>query len=185
MITTDALKSGMAIRLDGTLYRVVDFQHVKPGKGGAFVRIKLRNMKLKTVIERTFSSGEKLEDVFLDQRRWTCLYRQGDTYYFMDQEDYEQKAVSREDLKEAAFYLKDDLEVTACLAEGEVVEIVPPTFVELKIVQTAPGLRGDTAKGGTKPAEVETGLTVQVPLFVNADDVIRVDTRTNKYMERV
>jgi len=185
MITTDQFRNGMAIKLDGSIYRLLEFQHVKPGKGGAFVRTKLKHLKLKTVIDKTFNAGERIEDVFLDQRKWVCLYHRDDTYHFMDQEDFEQRGVSREELGEVANYLKDNLEITACLAEDELVEIIPPTFVELKVTRAEPGLKGDTAKGGSKPAQVETGFILQVPLFIDTGDVVKVDTRTGRYVARV
>jgi elongation factor P len=185
MITTDQFRNGITLKIDGTLYKLVEFQHVKPGKGGAFVRTRLKNLKLKTVIDRTFNAGQKVEDVFIDQRKWMYLYHQDGAYFFMDQENFEQKPVSADDLGEAVNYLKDNMEVTANLAGGELVEIIPPTFVELEVTQAEPGVKGDTAKGGNKPAQLETGLTVQVPLFINTGDVIRIDTRTGKYVSRV
>ena len=185
MISTNQFRNGAAIRVDGKRFTILYFQHVKPGKGGAFVRTRLRNLDTGAVIEKTFRAGEKVESVRTESRPMTFLYRDGDLYYFMDSETYEQIAIPSEVLAETVNYLVPNGEVEVLLADGEVVSIEPPVHVELEVAQTDPGLKGDTATGGSKPATLETGLVVQVPLFVNIGDKVRVDTRTKEYLTRV
>jgi elongation factor P len=185
MISTNQFRNGAAIRVDGKRFTILYFQHVKPGKGGAFIRTRLRNLDTGAVIEKTFRAGEKIESVRTESRPMTFLYSDGDLYYFMDSETYEQIAIPSEVLAETVDYLVPNGEVEVLLADGEVVSVEPPVHVELEVAQTDPGLKGDTATGGSKPATLETGLVVQVPLFVNVGDKVRVDTRTKEYLTRV
>jgi elongation factor P len=185
MISTSQFRNGAAIRVDGKRFTILYFQHVKPGKGAAFVRTRLRNLDTGAVIEKTFRAGEKVDSVRTESRSMTFLYRDGDLYYFMDLETYEQIVILPEVLAETVGYLVPNGEMEVLSADGEVVSVEPPAHVELKVAQTDPGLKGDTATGGSKPATLETGLVVQVPLFVNVGDKVRVDTRTNEYLTRV
>ncbi|BBL78916.1 elongation factor P [Rubrobacter xylanophilus] len=185
MISTNQFRNGSAIRVDGKRFTILNFQHVKPGKGHAFVRTRLRNMDTGAVIERTFRAGEKVESIRTDSRPMTFLYRDGDLYYFMDQETYEQVAIPEEVVGETKDFITPNGEVSVLYADGEVVSVEPPAHVELEVVETDPGVRGDTATGGSKPATLETGLVVQVPLFVSVGDRVRVDTRTREYQTRV
>jgi elongation factor P len=185
MISTNQFKNGSAIRVDGKRFTIIYFQHVKPGKGGAFVRTRLRNIDTGALIEKTFRAGEKLESVRTESRPMTYLYRDGDLLYFMDTETYEQLAVSLEVVGDAVGYIVPNGTVSVLSADGEVVSVEPPAHVDLEVAETDPGLKGDTATGGSKPATLETGVVVQVPLFVNAGDRVRVDTRTNEYLTRV
>jgi elongation factor P len=185
MISTSQFRNGAAIRVDGKRFTILYFQHVKPGKGGAFVRTRLRNLDTGAVIEKTFRAGEKVESVRTESRPMTFLYSDGDLYYFMDSETYEQIAIPSEVLSEAVNYLVSSGEMEVLLADGEVVSVEPPVHVELDVAQTDPGLKGDTATGGSKPATLETGLVVQVPLFVSVGDKVRLDTRTKEYVTRV
>jgi elongation factor P len=185
MISTNQFKNGSAIRVDGKRFTIIYFQHVKPGKGGAFVRTRLRNIDTGALIEKTFRAGEKLESVRTESRPMTYLYRDGDLLYSMDTETYEQLAVSLEVVGDAVGYIVPNGTVSVLSADGEVVSVEPPAHVDLEVAETDPGLKGDTATGGSKPATLETGVVVQVPLFVNAGDRVRVDTRTNEYLTRV
>ena len=185
MISTNQFKNGTAIRVDGKRFTILYFQHVKPGKGGAFVRTRLRNIDTGAVIEKTFRAGEKLENVRTESRPMTYLYRDGDLLYFMDAQTYEQVAVPVEVVGDAAGYIVANGTVSVLSADGEVVSVEPPAHVDLEVAETDPGLKGDTATGGSKPATLETGLVVQVPLFVNVGDRVRVDTRSNEYLTRV
>jgi len=183
-VSTAEFKKGLRIVFDGQPYVIVDFQHVKPGKGGAFVRTKLKHMKQGRVIDNTFRSGEKVELVDFDDKHMQFLYRD-DRYHFMDTETFEQVSLSREEVGDAADYLKENTEVNVLYIDGAPAAIELPTFVEIAIARTDPGVRGDTAQGGTKPATLETGAVVQVPLFLNAGDIVKVDTRTGEYLGRV
>ena len=185
MISTNQFRNGSAIRVDGKRFTIIYFQHVKPGKGAAFVRTRLRNIDTGALIEKTFRAGEKLESVRTESRPMTYLYRDGDLLYFMDTETYEQIAVSLEVVGDAVGYIVPNGTVSVLSADGEVVSVEPPAHVDLGVAETDPGLKGDTATGGSKPATLETGVVVQVPLFVNAGDRVRVDTRTNEYLTRV
>jgi len=184
MISTNQFRNGSAIRVDGKRFTILFFQHVKPGKGGAFVRTRLRNIDSGAVVEKTFRAGEKLENVRTDSRPMTYLYRDGDLLYFMDAETYDQVPVPA-DVVGAAGYIVEGGTVTVLSADGEVVGVEPPPHVDLAVSETDPGLKGDTATGGTKPATLETGVVVQVPLFVGVGDRVRVDTRSNEYLTRV
>ena len=185
MISTNQFKNGSAIRVDGKRFTILYFQHVKPGKGGAFVRTRLRNIDTGGVIEKTFRAGEKLESVRTESRPMTYLYRDGDLLYFMDAGTYEQIAVPLDVIGETSGYIVPNGTVSVLSADGEVVSVEPPAHVDLEVAETDPGLKGDTATGGTKPATLETGVVVQVPLFINVGDRVRVDTRTNQYLTRV
>ena len=183
-VSTAEFKKGLRIVFDDQPYMIVDFQHVKPGKGGAFVRTKLKHMKLGKVIDNTFRSGEKVELVDFDDKRMQFLYRD-DRYHFMDLETYEQVALSADEVGEAREYLKENTEVGVLYIDGAPATVDLPNFVELAIARTDPGVRGDTAQGGTKPATLETGAAIQVPLFLSEGDVVKVDTRTGEYLGRV
>jgi elongation factor P len=185
MISTNQFRNGSAIRVDGKRFTILYFQHVKPGKGGAFVRTRLRNLDTGAIVERTFRAGEKLESVRTESRPMTYLYRDGDILYFMDVETYEQIAIPSEIIGEAGGYIVPNGTVSVLSADGEVVSVEPPAHVDLEVAETDPGLKGDTATGGSKPATLETGVVVQVPLFVGVGDRVRVDTRTNEYLTRV
>jgi elongation factor P len=185
MISTNQFRNGNAIRVDGKRFTILYFQHVKPGKGGAFVRTRLRNIDTGAVVEKTFRAGEKLESVRTESRPMTYLYRDGDLLYFMDAETFEQIAIQEDVVGEATGYIVPNGTVSVLSADGEVVSVEPPAHVDLEVADTDPGLKGDTATGGSKPATLETGLVVQVPLFVNVGDRVRVDTRTDEYLTRV
>ncbi|MBA2565436.1 MAG: elongation factor P [Gemmatimonadetes bacterium] len=184
MASTADFRNGLVMRYEGALYQIVYFQHVKPGKGGAFVRTKLKNILTGAVIERTFRAGERIEDVRLERRPLQYLYNSGGIYYFMDLDTFEQHPVSGQIVEGQVRFLKENTVVDALFHEGQILLIELPNFIELEVRDTDPGLRGDTATGGTKPATLETGAVVQVPLFVNRGDRIRVDTRTEQYLER-
>src|SRR4051812_8751062 len=185
-ISTNALKNGMALDLPEGLFQVVEFQLVKPGKGGAFVRTKLKNARTGAVIERTFRADEKVEQAVIDKREMQLLYREGDEHYvFMDNETYDQQHVASAALGDAVKYLKDGDSAVLQQYKDEIVGVALPAAVELEVIQTEPGLQGDRSSAGRKPATVETGITVQVPLFVNTGDRIKVDTRSGEYLTRV
>jgi len=185
MISTNQFRNGSAIRVDGKRFTILFFQHVKPGKGGAFVRTRLRNIDSGAVVEKTFRAGEKLENVRTESRSMTYLYRDGDLLYFMDANTFDQVPVPADVVGEAAGYIVEGGTVTVHSADGEVVSVEPPPHVDLGISETDPGLKGDTATGGSKSATLQTGVVVQVPLFVNVGDRVRVDTRSNEYLTRV
>jgi elongation factor P len=185
MISTNQFRNGAAIRVDGKRFTILYFQHVKPGKGGAFVRTRLRNIDTGAVIEKTFRAGEKLDSVRTESRQMTYLYSDGDLYHFMDAETYDQIAIPEAVIGEAAGFIAPNGVVSVLSADGEVVSVEPPAHVDLEVTETDPGLKGDTATGGSKPATLETGVVVQVPLFVNVGDRVRVDTRTREYLTRV
>jgi elongation factor P len=184
--TTADFRNGMVIRLDGDLWKIVTFQHVKPGKGGAFVRTRLKKITTGQVVERTFRAGERVEDVRLVRRPMQYIYGDDHHAYFMDRETYEQVPVALGLLEAQRPYLKESITCDIMVDDaGGIIDIELPQFIEAEIVDTDPGVRGDTATGGTKPARLETGAVVQVPLFVNRGEIIRIDTRTNSYLERV
>jgi elongation factor P len=184
MISTNDFRTGLTIEVDGDIFTVVDFQHVKPGKGSAFVRCKLKNLRTGGVVERTFRAGEKLPRAHLEHREMQYLYRDGDSYALMDNETYEQISLSGEQLGDNVKYLKENMNIYLLTYAGSLIGVELPNTVELQVVATDPGIRGDTATGGTKPATLETGLIIQVPLFIDVGTVIRVDTRTGEYLER-
>jgi len=184
-IDTSDFRNGMHMYLDGEVYTIVEFQHVKPGKGGAFVRTRLRKVKTGAILEKTFRSGERFEPAFVEKRKMQYLYRQGDELVLMDLDTYEQEPVKESALGDQAKYLKEDSEVTALVADSDVLGYEIPLFVELEIVETDPGYRGDTVSGSNKPAKLESGAMIQVPFHLNVGDVVKVDTRTDTYLERV
>ena len=184
MISTNQFKKGTFIKLDGQLFMILSFQHYKPGKGGAFVRTKLRNVKLGTVIDRTFRAGETVEDVFVDEKKYQYLYHADGQYHFMDNETYEQFSLPEKTMGDVKLLLKENTQVTCSIHEGNILTVELPIFIDLKVAETEPGIRGDTAKGGSKNAKLETGAAVQVPLFINKGDLIRIDTRTGEYVSR-
>ena len=184
MILSNDLRPGNKIELDRTPYLVVEYQHHKPGKGGAMVRTKLRNLRTGGLIDRTFRPDEKLSPAPLEERRAQFLYRQGEDYTFMDVNTYEQFGVTERQLGDAGAYLKEEMEVTILFYHEEVIGVDLPIAVELTVVETEPGVRGDTASGGSKPAKLETGAVIQVPLFIDVGTRIRVDTRTGTYIGR-
>jgi elongation factor P len=185
MISTGDLRRGLTIDLEGELWSVLDYHHLKIGRGSAQVRIKMRNLKTGTTIERSVQAGEKFRRAVLDRHTVQFLYKEDDIYHFMDKDSFEQIAMNSGPLGDAVDYLQDNMQLDLMTFEGEPISVEMPTSVELKIVQTDPGFRGDTAAGGTKPATLETGKVVQVPLFVSEGESIRVDTRTGQYLERV
>ncbi|HEY3781610.1 MAG TPA: elongation factor P [Fimbriimonadaceae bacterium] len=185
-IDTSDFRNGMHFILDGDVYTIVEFQHVKPGKGGAFVRTKLRKLKTGTTLEKTFRSGERVEPAFVEKVKLQFLYRQNNELVLMDLDTYEQEPVSESSIGDQAKYLKEDMEITALVANGETLGYELPNTVELQITQTDPGYKGDTVSGSsTKPAKLESGATIQVPFHINEGDYVKVDTRTDSYLERV
>lgn len=185
MISTNQFKNGMTIYIDDTIFQIVEFQHVKPGKGGAFVRTKLRNFKTGAVIDRTFRAGEKFEQAMVSRRPMQYLYNDGSDYVFMDTETYEQVSVAASFLEEEVKFLKENMNVLVAMHEGQPIGVEMPITVELDVTHTEPGIKGDTASGGTKPATLETGALIQVPLFIQTGDKVKVDTRTGEYITRV
>lgn len=177
-------KSGLTIILEGQVFLVLEVHHVKPGKGAGFIRTRIKNIKLGTVLERTFRSNESIEEAFVEQKKLQYQYASDVTYHFMDQETYEESVLTKEQLGDNIGYLKDNLEVQAYFHEHELLNVVMPNSIVFKVVETEPGAKGDTAKNTLKPATIETGITILVPLFINPGDYIKVDTRENKYLER-
>jgi elongation factor P len=185
MIGVQDLRKGVTFELDGSLYRVLNYEHIKTGRGGATIRVKARDLRTGSTIDRTFPSGNRVQDVRLDHATVQYLYHEGDLYTFMDVETYEQPVLSADVLGDAVKFLKDGMTLEVVSYQGEPIDIELPTTVDLEVSYTEPGFAGDTATGATKSATLETGLKVQVPLFVDVGDVIRVDTRTNAYVTRV
>jgi len=186
MASTSEFRNGLILRIDNDLYSIVEFQHVKPGKGGAFVRTKLKNLKTGQVLDKTYRSGEKVEDVRVENRTMQFLYKQGeDQYVFMNTDTYEQIFISKDILGKATDYLIEGMEVEILFDGNEPININLPIFVELEVTKTEPGVKGNTATGGTKPATLETGRVIQVPLFINQGEKVKVDTRSDEYIERV
>ena len=185
MISTADFKNGITIEYNGDIYTIVEFQHVKPGKGGAFMRTKLKNLQSGGVQDRTFRSGEKFKEAIIEKRSKTYLYSADDLYHFMDEETYDQTALSSHEIGEATKYLKENITVEMLIYEDKTIGIDLPTFVNLKVTIADPGVKGNTATGGSKPVTLETGLVVQAPLFVEEGEVIKVDTRDSSYVERV
>lgn len=184
MISTNDFKTGLTIEIEGDVYQVVDFQHVKPGKGAAFVRSKIRNMRTGAVVERTFNAGEKIPRARIDRREVQYLYNDGSNYNFMDMESYDQMALTDEQLGDAVKFLKENMTIKLLMYQGKSMGVDLPNFVELEVTETEPGIKGDTASGGSKPAKLETGYVVQVPFFINVGDVLQIDTRTGMYIKR-
>lgn len=184
MIMAGDFRNGITFEMDGQVYQVVEFQHVKPGKGAAFVRTKLKNIITGATIEKTFNPSDKMPRAHVERKDMQYLYNDGELYYFMDIETYEQIPLSEEVLGDSLKFIKENMTVKLLSFKDNVFGIEPPNFVELEVVQTEPAIKGDTVTGATKPATVETGAIVKVPLFINQGDVIRIDTRTGEYMER-
>ncbi|MBW1991360.1 MAG: elongation factor P [Deltaproteobacteria bacterium] len=185
MYSTADFRKGLKIEIDGTPYVIVDFLHVKPGKGGAFVRTKIKNLLTGRVLDQTFRSGERVKRPDLMERDMQYLYREDDNFYMMDNETYDQVIISADQMGEAALFLTENLNVKVLFFNQQPVAVELPTFVELTVAETEPGVRGDTATGGSKPARLETGAVIQVPLFINEGERVKVDTRTGEYIERV
>lgn len=179
------LRNKTTFELDGNVFTVVEFQHVKPGKGAAFVRVKMKNVITGAVIERTFNPSEKLQGAEIEKRDMQYLYNDGGLYYFMDNNTYEQIPLNEDQLGDALKYIKENMNCTVLSFKGDVFNVEPPMFVELEVTYTEPGFSGNTTTTSGKPAKLENGLEIQVPLFVNIGDVIRIDTRTGEYMERI
>lgn len=184
-LSINDIKSGLTILVDGLARLVIETQHVKPGKGAAFVRVKVKNMKDGSIQEKTFRGDEKIEAAFVEEKKLQYQYCSGDIYHFMDQDNFEEIAIAQVNVDDKKRFLKDNLEVVAYFYKNEILNIVLPNFIDFKIFHTEPGIKGDTAKSGTKSAQIETGATVQVPLFINVGDIIKVDTRSGEYIERV
>ena len=184
MVTAGELKKGIAIELDEMVYQIVEFQHIKMGRGSAQVRLKLRDIQNGNITERSFQANYKFTPAFLDHRSVQYLYNDGSLYYFMDNESYEQMALSAEQLDDATNYLKEGMNLTVLICKGEAVNAELPVAVALQVTDTDPGFKGDTASGGSKPAVMETGFTVHVPLFVQIGDMIKIDTRSGEYLEK-
>ena len=185
MISAGDFRNGVTIEYEGNVYQIIEFQHVKPGKGAAFVRTKLKNIKSGGVVEKTFRPTEKCPQARIDRKDMQYLYADGDMFNFMDTESYEQFALSKDAVGDAMTFVKENDMVKMCSHNGEIFAVEPPMFVELEVTETEPGFKGDTATGATKPATVETGATVNVPLFVEIGDKIKIDTRTREYLSRV
>jgi len=184
MISTNDFKTGLTVEVDGDVFSVVDFQHVKPGKGAAFVRCKLKNVRTGAVVERTFNAGEKLPRAHVDRREMQYLYNDGEAYNLMDNQNYEQMSITKEQLGDSVKFLKENTNVYVLLYQSSIIGVEIPNFVELEVVETAPGIKGDTASGGSKPATLETGAVVQVPFFIEVGDILQIDTRTGNYLKR-
>lgn len=185
MISTADFRNGARIELEGEPYYIVEFQHVKPGKGGAFVRTKLKSYKTGNVLDRTFRSGERFQEPNLEEREMQFLYAAGNSYTFMDTESFEQFTYDKKELGDNADLLKENMIAKILVYEHQPIAVELPIFIELKVVEAEPGVRGDTASGGSKPAVVETGATIKVPLYLEVGEVIKIDTRTREYVERV
>ncbi len=184
MISAGEFRNGVTFEFEGNVFQIVEFQHVKPGKGAAFVRTKLKNVINGGVVEKTFRPTDKMPKAHIDRRDMEYLYADGDLYYFMDQETYEQTPLNSEQLGDALKFVKENMLVKILSYKGNVFGVEPPNFVELQVTQTEPGFKGDTATGASKPATLETGAVINVPLFIEEGEMIRVDTRTGEYMER-
>ena len=184
MISAGDFRNGITFELDGNVVQVIEFQHVKPGKGAAFVRTKYKNVITGAVVERSFNPTDKYPTAYIERKDMQYLYSDGDLYYFMDMETYEQQPIDSSKLGPAFQFVKENMEVKVLSYKGNVFGVEPPFFVELEVTETDPGFKGDTATNATKPATLETGAEIKVPLFINAGDKIRIDTRTGEYMER-
>ncbi|NLX91062.1 MAG: elongation factor P [Firmicutes bacterium] len=185
MISSNDFQTGLTIELDGEIYMVIEFQHVKPGKGAAFVRSKLKNLRSGSITEKTFRAGEKVARALIEKKEMEYLYNAGEEYIFMDTESYEQVSLTANQLGDNLNFLKENMRLLVMVFKGEVIGVELPHSVELAVVETEPGFKGDTAAGGSKPAKLETGFVVQVPFFINEGDILRIDTRTGEYLERV
>lgn len=185
MVTAGDFRNGVTFEMDGKVYQVIEFQHVKPGKGAAFVRTKLRNVITGGVTETTFSPTDKFENAYIERREMQYLYNDGDLYYFMDMESYEQEPIGKDLLGDAFRFVKEEMLCKILSYKGKAFSVEPPMFVELTVTETEPGFAGNTAQGALKPATLETGATIRVPLFINIGDVLKIDTRTGEYLQRV
>lgn len=184
MVTASDFRKGLTIEIEGQVWMIVEFQHVKPGKGAAFVRTKMKNVMSGSVLEKTFNPMEKFENALVEKKDMQYLYNDGELFYFMDNDNFEQLPLNKSKVEDAMNFVKENMTVTIKFFKGEAFSVEPPNFVELQITETEPGFKGDTANSGTKPAVLETGYKINVPLFINQGDMIRVDTRTGDYMER-
>jgi elongation factor P len=185
MISTADFRNGLVLQLDNDLMEIVDFQHVKPGKGPAFVRTRFKNVLTGRVLEKTFRSGERFEDARIEEQRWQYLYNDGDLYHFMDNKTYEQREVGTNIVGDNAKWMRENNDVSLMVLNGNVISLKVPLAVELTVTTSDPGVQGDRSSGATKPATLETGAVVQVPLFINEGDVLKIDTRSGDYIERV
>ena len=185
MITAGDFRNGVTFEEEGQVLQVVEFQHVKPGKGAAFVRTKLRNVVTGSVIEKTYNPTAKVQQAYVERRDMQYLYNDGDLYYFMDLESYEQLPISADKLSDNFKFVKENINCKIVSYKGNVFAVEPPIFVELEVTETEPGFKGDTATGASKPATLETGAEIKVPLFINIGDILKIDTRTSEYLERV
>ena len=184
MISTSNFKRGLTIELNGEIYSIVDFQHVKPGKGGAFVRTKLKNLKTGLILDKTFRAGEKMEQAVVNRKTMQYLYNDGSGYCFMNKENYEQISLSNEQMNDIADLLKEGNDIDIIVCKGELIGAELPNFMSLKVIKTMAGVKGNTVSGALKPATLETGAIIQVPLFIKEGDIIKIDTREKKYIER-
>ena len=184
MITAGDFRNGVTFEMDGNVYQIIEFQHVKPGKGAAFVRTKIKNVIAGSVVEKTFNPTEKFPTAFVERKEMQYLYSDGDLYYFMDNETYENMPINKDKLGDNFKFVKENTDVKVLSYKGVVFGVEPPLFLELQVTKTDPGFKGDTATNATKPATLESGAEIKVPLFINEGDMIRVDTRTGEYLER-
>src|SRR5690554_6628965 len=184
MISVNDLRTGLTVEVDGEIYSVVDFLHVKPGKGAAFVRTKLKNLRRGASVEKTFRAGERVARAHIELKQMQYMYSTGDEYFFMDMETYDQISLTKDDLGDAPKYLLENMTIGIQFYQGQAVGIDLPNTVVLEVVETEPGFKGDTATGATKPATLQTGIIIQVPLFVEQGDLVKVDTRTGEYLSR-
>ncbi|MDP6777331.1 MAG: elongation factor P [Candidatus Latescibacteria bacterium] len=185
MVSTSEFRNGMVLRIEGELYNMVEYEHFKPGKGAAVVRTRLKSVKTGSVLDRTFRSGDKVDDVRLERRKMQFLYTSDDLYVFMDNKTYEQFELAKETVGDAVKYLKENEVLDVLIAENNALGVELPIFVELAVTKADPGVRGDTVSGATKPVVLETGASIQVPLFVETGDILKIDTRSDQYVERV
>lgn len=184
-IGINEIKNGFSLEIDNNVYYVTNYEHVKPGKGSAFVRVKMKNIRTGSMLERTFKSVEKITLANIEKKDLNFMFVSGDIYEFMDNETYEQIPLHKNQLGDVLNYLKENLSFTALVHKGQIIILEPPMFVELKVVKTEPGIRGDTSRSGSKPAVLETGMNLSVPLFINEGDIVKIDTRTQQYTGRV
>ncbi len=184
-ISINQFKTGLTVLIDDKVYMIVSYEHVKPGKGAAFCRTKLKELKTGQLMEKTFRDGDRIEEAFVEEKKLQFLYKESDAYHFMDMEDFNEFVLSKEALGDYVDFLKDNLEITGYFYKGQLINIKIPQFIELKVIRTEPGFKGDSVKSGTKPAVLETGIEINVPLFIEEGDIIKVDTRTREYVGRV
>ncbi len=185
LISINGIKSGIALKMDDQIYLVVDYSHVKPGKGAAFVRVRLKNVRTDLTLEKTFRGNDRIEEVEVEEKKFQYSYRAGDMFHFMDQETFEEVAVTKEVIGDTAKYLQDNLAVAAVYCDKKIQKVLLPNFIITQIVETEPGIKGDSSKSSGKMAKVDTGATALVPLFINQGDWIKIDTRSDQYVERV